>query len=62
MAVVEQASNLIQITSEYLPRLEIYERLQSDPILQTALLNVFTDIVEFSVKAYHYFGRGPLGE
>ncbi|KAI9731058.1 MAG: hypothetical protein M1834_005521 [Cirrosporium novae-zelandiae] len=34
--------------------------MKSDNILQTALLNVFTDIVEFSVKAVQYFGRGTL--
>ncbi|CZR64729.1 uncharacterized protein PAC_14628 [Phialocephala subalpina] len=57
IAVVEQASNLVLVMSEHLPRLEIYGRLQSDPVLQTALLNVFTDVVTFSVKVYHYFRR-----
>ena len=48
--------------SETLPRFEIYRQLQSDLALQTALLNVFTDVVEFSVNVYHYFAQSSLGK
>src|ERR1700739_3196099 len=47
--------------SENLPRFEIYQRLQLDPALQTSLLNVFSDIVEFAVLACRYFCRGIFG-
>jgi hypothetical protein len=53
---------LIETISENLPRFDIYERLQSDHVLQIALLNIFTDVVEFSVLALKYFGRGTFGE
>jgi hypothetical protein len=51
---------MMQTIKEDLPRFEIYEQLNSDPILRVALLNIFTDVVEFSVKAYQYFGRRAL--
>ena len=48
--------------SEHLPRFEIYRKLQSDPVLDTALLNVFTDIVEFSVNIHIYYGKSSIGK
>jgi len=53
----EQVLRLIQTVSEALPRLEVYEKLGEEPILQLALLEIFTDIVEFSVRAVRYFKR-----
>jgi len=53
---------LIETISDNLPRFTIYERVKSDGILQTALLNVFTDVVGFSVLAVQYFARGTLGQ
>lgn len=57
----EQVSNLLESITESLPRLEVYEKLQSDNILQVALLNIFTDVVDFSVRAFQFFRRGTLG-
>lgn len=56
----EQVFNLLQSITESLPRLEVYEKLQSDNILQIALLNIFTDVVDFSVRAFQFFRRGTL--
>lgn len=53
----EQVLRLIRTISEALPRLEVYEKLGEEPILQLALLEIFTDIVEFSVRAVRYFKR-----
>lgn len=57
----EQVSNLLESITESLPRLEVYEKLRLDSILQVALLNVFTDVVDFSVRAFQFFRRGTLG-
>lgn len=57
----EQVSNLLESITESLPRLEVYEKLQSDKILQVALLNIFTDVVDFSVRAIQFFRRGTIG-
>ncbi|CAH0022634.1 unnamed protein product [Clonostachys rhizophaga] len=51
---------MIEIITESLPRLELYKKLQSDQSLQIALLNIFTDIVEFCEVTYKYFKRGTL--
>ena len=53
---------MIEIISGNLPRLEIYLKLQPDPSLDVSLLNVFTDVVEFSVQAFRYFGMGSISE
>jgi hypothetical protein len=45
---------MIQTISDNLPRLSIYEKLNHDPALQTALLNIYTDVVEFSVRIFQY--------
>ena len=54
-------NNLLESITESLPRLEVYEKLKSDNILQVALLNVFTDVVDFAVRAFQFFRRGTLG-
>jgi hypothetical protein len=41
--------------SDNLSRLDVYEKLYDDPRFQIALVNVFTDVVEFAVRAYQYF-------
>ncbi|CAG9947012.1 unnamed protein product [Clonostachys rosea f. rosea IK726] len=51
---------MLEIITESLPRLELYKKLQSDKSLQIALLNIFTDIVEFCAVTYKYFKRGML--
>lgn len=57
----EQVLNLIEVISENHPRFEIYGKLPPDPVLQIALLNIFTDVVEFSVLALQFFRRSALG-
>jgi hypothetical protein len=57
----EQVLNLIEVISENHPRFEIYGKLPPDPILQIALLNIFTDVAEFSVRAIRFFKRNALG-
>ena len=57
----EQVLNLIEVISENHPRFEIYGKLPPDPILQVALLNIFTDVVEFCVRAIWFFKRNALG-
>jgi hypothetical protein len=47
--------------SDDLPRFELYQKLHADPLLQTSLLQIFTDVVEFSVKAFQYFSRSTPG-
>ena len=53
---------MIEVISGNLPRLEIYLKLQPDPSLDVFLLNIFTDVVEFSVQAFRYFGMRPISE
>lgn len=60
--VAEQITTMIQTITDNLPRFELYKKLQADPSLQAALLNIFSDIVEFCVVAYKHFSRGSLGE
>jgi hypothetical protein len=57
----EQILNLIEAILENHPRFEIYGKLPPDPILQIDLLSIFTDVVEFSVRAFQFFRRGALG-
>ncbi|MCJ1476865.1 hypothetical protein MMC13_005534 [Lambiella insularis] len=56
----EEVVNLLELIIECLPRLEVYEKLQSERILQVALLHVFADVIEFSVRAFQFFRRGTL--
>jgi len=53
---------VIQIISEGLPRFDIYQKLKLEPELQVALLNIFTDIVDFSVQALQHFGQAMLSQ
>ncbi|KAF2261856.1 hypothetical protein CC78DRAFT_535313 [Lojkania enalia] len=53
----EQILGVVEMMSENLPRLEIYAKLRLHPVLQIAMLNVFTDVIEFSIKAYKFFQR-----
>ncbi len=57
----EQILRLIQTISDSFPRFEIYEKLGADPVLQASLLNIFTDVVEFSVLAAHFFKQRAVG-
>jgi len=57
----EQILNLIEAISENHPRFEIHGKLPPDARLEVALLSIFTDVVEFSVRAIQFFRRGTLG-
>ena len=59
---MEQILHIIETISDNLPRFEIYEKLNSDPALQIALLNIFTDVVEFTVRILQHLKRGTLGK
>lgn len=52
---------IITAMSENLPRFKIYQGLQSDPLLQVFLLQIFSEVVEFSVMA-NYFSQNSLGK
>lgn len=58
----ETILEVIQTISEGLPRFELYEKLQMELALQVALLNIFTDIVDFSVSALKHFRRASIGK
>jgi tetratricopeptide (TPR) repeat protein len=49
---------MIQTISDNIPRLDIYEKLGNETALQTALLHVYTDIVEFSLQVLRHIRRG----
>lgn len=60
--VGQQILSMVQTISDNLPRFHIYERLESDAVLQIALLNIFTDVVEFCLVVFGYLQRGTLGK
>jgi hypothetical protein len=51
---------MIQTIAEHLPQLELYKKLGANPSLHTALLNVFTDVVEFCVVVHSHISQGLL--
>lgn len=53
--ITEHVVNLLASLVESLPRLELYEKLQSNGILRAPLLNVFADVVDFSLRTYQFF-------
>jgi hypothetical protein len=59
----EAASQILRIittVADNLPRFEVYQKLQTEPLLQASLLNIFSEIVEFSVLASRYFSRNTV--
>lgn len=54
--------DMIETISNGLPRLSIYERLNDDLALQTALVNIYAEVVEFSVCIFRYLKRHSIGE
>ena len=58
----EMILRLVQTISENMPRFNVYEELLPDPALDVALLQIFTDVVEFSVLSLRYFERRRLGQ
>lgn len=47
--------------ADNMPGLDLYQQFHEDMQFQVALVNLFTDITEFSVHAYRYFSRKALG-
>ena len=47
--ITDKVLDLITEMSAILPRFELYQKLGSEAQLQTALLDVFTDVVRFCV-------------
>ncbi|PMD29123.1 TPR-like protein [Hyaloscypha variabilis F] len=55
LEAAEQTLAVIELISGNLSRLDVYERLHDDIRFKTALIDVFTEVVEFAVRAYQYF-------
>jgi hypothetical protein len=53
---------MIEALSRNLPRLELYQQFQEHPLLQNALLNIFTAIVLFSLEVKRFYARRTLGK
>ncbi|OCL06718.1 hypothetical protein AOQ84DRAFT_410315, partial [Glonium stellatum] len=58
--VAAKILEMIELMLESSPRFEIYEKLNEEPVLQTALLDMFTNVVELSMKIYQHFKHGSL--
>ncbi|UKZ51240.1 hypothetical protein TrVGV298_004998 [Trichoderma virens] len=48
---------MVEILTENLSRIELYQNLQRDPNMQTELLHIFNDVVGFCVEALVFFQR-----
>ena len=59
--VAEHILSMIQIISNALPRLDLYEQLKTDASLQAALLNVYSDVLDFSLRVLRFVKRNTLG-
>jgi hypothetical protein len=53
---------LIETICASLPRFQLYEKLDPDPVLQVALLDIFTDVVEFAVCALDFYRRNAFSQ
>ncbi|KAL6867051.1 hypothetical protein J3F83DRAFT_739828 [Trichoderma novae-zelandiae] len=58
--VVHSITAMVQVLTENLARLELYQNLQNDPSMQTELLRIFNDVTSFCVKALVFFQRRTL--
>jgi hypothetical protein len=57
MQAAQQILDVIEIISDNLPRLDLYEQLHDNPHFKASLVNLFADITEFAVHAYHFFSQ-----
>ncbi|PTB75636.1 hypothetical protein M440DRAFT_1357020 [Trichoderma longibrachiatum ATCC 18648] len=55
--VVHNITAMVQVLTENLSRIELYQNLQNNPDLQTELLRIFNDVTSFCVKALVFFQR-----
>ncbi|KAL7819460.1 hypothetical protein V8C44DRAFT_138759 [Trichoderma aethiopicum] len=53
--VVHNITAMVQVLTENLSRIELYQNLQNDPDMQTELLRIFNDVTSFCVKALVFF-------
>ena len=58
--VVEHITALVETISSGLARFSIYEELNDDPVLQAALINIYTCVIEFSSYVIQYLSRGRV--
>ncbi|KAK5993028.1 Vegetative incompatibility HET-E-1-like protein [Cladobotryum mycophilum] len=59
-SLAKQITKMIDTIVKSLPRFDVYQQLQPDTKVQTALLNVFTEVLIFSFKAHRFFKRNML--
>ena len=55
MGAAEQILNVVEMISDNLSRLDLYEQLHDDHRFKIGLVNLFADITEFAAHAYHFF-------
>ena len=53
---------MIEVVGSSLPRFQLYEKLDPDPVLQISLLNVFTHIVKFTIHVMAYLNCNLLSK
>ncbi|KKY18716.1 putative nacht domain protein [Diplodia seriata] len=53
----EEIARLLETLAGCIRKIQLFEELGLDPTLQIPLLELFADVVDFSVKALEYFGR-----
>ena len=58
--VVEHVVSLIETISNGVPRFSIYEQLNDETVLQTALINIYTCIIEYCSSIIQYLNRGRI--
>jgi hypothetical protein len=52
---------MVQVLTENLSRIELYQNLRNDPDMQRELLRIFNDVTSLCVKALAFFQRRTLG-
>lgn len=48
---------MVEVLTENLSRMELYQNLQRDPNMQTELLRIFNDVAGFCVESLAFFQR-----
>jgi hypothetical protein len=62
VTATEKILGVICAIADNLPRFELYSTFHDDLIFRVALIDLFTDITEFSVQAYSFLGRKSISE
>ncbi|ETR97322.1 hypothetical protein M419DRAFT_12821 [Trichoderma reesei RUT C-30] len=58
--VVRSITAMVQVLTENLSRIELYQNLRNDPDMQRELLRIFNDVTSLCVKALAFFQRRTL--